>query len=115
MVPFQEILLTLGSIAGIVVLAGSVLIYVKGTYSKSVIEALRADLSEERLDATKLQGKLDAQGAKLQAEITKNEVLTNLVTQKAQVEEVMALLNEHHQESLAAWAAITAELKRMHS
>jgi hypothetical protein len=52
--------------------------------------------------------------------INERNVLADLVTQKAQVEEVkqaviqgVDILNEHHNESLAAWAAISQELGRL--
>lgn len=117
----------MGAVAGIVVLSGSVLVYLKGSYSKAKIEALRGDLADLRqkhadADTEKLalENKYTALEVKYSSVINERNVLAELVTQKAQVDEVklavirgVEILEEHHSESLDAWSAIVTQLTHL--
>lgn len=96
-------------LVGICVLAaavGAAWIFLKGAYNKQRMEALREDVA----DLSRRNTNLVAENATFKTENTslKSEVasLESLVTQRAQVDEVLHILNEHHSESVAAWAAI---------
>lgn len=115
----QEWVGILGGLAGLAVLAGGILVFLKGSYNKARIEALRQDLSDyknreearakehaedlarherERTDDLHRMEKLETEVKHLS---TENSMLRDMVTQRADVALVADQLGSHHQQTIA--------------
>lgn len=109
---------------GLVLLVGSVLAIVRGSYNKARIQALREDnedlrnrvgdvehsLEQEKAarerDAIAAKGREEAMGLKVKHLESENDLLKQLVTQRANVDQVMERVNEHHRAAENAWGDI---------
>lgn len=110
----------IGGIAGIAVLLTSAFVFTKGSYNKARIEALRDDNNDLRARVEDLEGDLERSKtkeavleAKVNSLVNENQLLTALVTQRAQVEELTGVLSNHHREAMMAWSEIKEALARL--
>jgi phage I-like protein len=99
----------IGGAAGLAVLLGAAYIGFKGSYNKARIEALRGDLADAnvRLDAErdsrmKDEGRIDKLESEVRHLSSENELLRDLVTQRADVAAIATALSAHHDEALGA-------------
>ena len=103
----------IGGVAGLIVLGTGAVLFIKGSYNKARIEALRADIADykQREDSHDR----DMADCKNEVEIlrTRNEhlhdeveLLREMVTQRADVEAVMKALDTHHVQTIKALGAI---------
>lgn len=119
MVDLGNLLGIIGGIAGIIVLFTGALVFVRGSYNKARIEALRADIADYKSreeshdreigECNHKIGNLQQRCDHLESE---NITLRDLVTQRAAVEGLAAALTEHHRESLEAWKAIQVAIEK---
>lgn len=110
---FGRLLDVAGGIFGIIVILGGVIVFLRGSYNKARIDALRQDVQdyknreevreEERREDRLRIDRLQAQVDHLE---TENGMLRELVTSRAQVEELGVLLNDHHYEAVKVWGEI---------
>lgn len=110
----QEFLTLVGLVIGTVILIGGALVLVKGSYSKARIQALREDNEDLRNRVSDCEAKVDASEAReavLEQKVehleSENGLLTALVTQRANVDEVLTMLSEHHTAAMAGQQALT--------
>lgn len=116
----QEILTLVGLVIGTIVLVGGSLVLVRGSYSKARIQALREDNQDLRDRVSDCEAKCDASEAReavLATEVhhlkSENELLTSLVTQRANVDEVVELLSRHHTAAMAGQQKLTEAINRL--
>jgi cell division protein FtsB len=114
---FGSALGIIGGVLSIVLLLGGVLVFFKGSYSRARIEALRADVSDYKNREEVLVKRVTALESEVAHLKSENGILRDMVTQRAEVDAVMAavdmvgrelhslgaLLNEHHQEAMVVW------------
>lgn len=131
---FSEVLGIVGGVLGILILLGGGLALVRGSYSKATIEALRGDNDDLRKRLTDVEAnerRLIDKNDDLEKRYTKiegeNIVLLEAVTQRAEVDRLIALattllersqsteekLDEHHSEAMSAWSTIASTLQQI--
>jgi hypothetical protein len=108
----------LGGIAGLIVLLTGSLVYVRGSYNKSLIEALRKDIGDyQAREHTHDREMAECQGiiARHEAEIgtlkSENVVLREAVTQRAAVDVLADTAERHHTEMMNALEMIRDALQ----
>jgi len=108
------------AVISVMVLLGAAFVTFKGSFNKARIQGLRDDNQDLRervidseLEITQLKNQLEIQGSKLDSLDKENATLKDMITQRAQVDELKQLLSDHHSESLQAWSAISLELGRI--
>ena len=101
----QDVLTFVGLVITVLGLIGGSFALVKGSYNKARIQALREDNDDLRKrldDADKDSIRRDAREQTLIARIehveSENELLKTMVTQRANVDQVLDRLNEHHEQ-----------------
>lgn len=125
---FPEWLGVIGAVLSVALALGAALALVKGSYNKARIAALREDNDDLRarigdldneIERRKLKEEaLDAKVAKVDSE---NQLLRDLVTQRAEVDKVnlavqahheaaLSALEQHHEASTAAWTKVSDAL-----
>lgn len=116
-----DFLATTAVILAALVALGGGLALVRGAYSKARVEALREDVDDAEKRLKVCEQKLSASEAReatLEAKVqhveSENELLTALVTQKANVDEVLSLLNDHHEAAMEWMRKLTAAIVDLH-
>lgn len=99
----KEFFGALGIVVGAVVLLGASLGMIRGSYNKARIQALREDNEDLRNRVRDVEDKCTASEArealleqKVEHMENENVLLTALVTQRANVDEVLGELRDHH-------------------
>lgn len=103
----------LGGICGILVLVAGAWVNFKGSYNKARLEALREDLGDYRDRVNQLESKEIIQSKDIQRLSSENDLLKGLVTQRAQVEQVLEELSLHHAEAMRQWEGMNEILRKM--
>lgn len=105
---FSQFLIAVAATVTAVVVIGGALALVRGSYNKARIAALREDVGDFQVRLKSCEEQLDESKAREAALKTKVEyleqkenLLTALVTQRADVEAVLEKLNEHHEAAMA--------------
>jgi peptidoglycan hydrolase CwlO-like protein len=103
----------IGGAFGIIVLIIGAVVFINGSYNKARIQALREDnddlrnrvddLDDEAERAKIREDKLEAQVKHLS---TENQLLADMITQRANVEALADLLEHHHREAMKSWKEI---------
>jgi septal ring factor EnvC (AmiA/AmiB activator) len=115
------------AVIGLLTIIGGALVLIKGSYSKARIQALREDNEDLRnrvADGEQETIRLKAGVAELKIEVdrerSENQLLRQMVTQRANVDEVLDILNQHHDEAREQWAKandllakLTAAIERL--
>lgn len=108
------------TLVGLMVILGAGWVTFKGSFNKATIIGLREDNTDLRnrvtdleLESTRLKTKTEVQEGKIISLQNENTTLKDMITQRAQVDELKTMLAEHHTESLAAWSAISRGLGRL--
>lgn len=103
----------IGGIFGILSLVGGAAIYLRASYAKARIEALNAEIEEEkrrsaslRIDLNALQAKCDIQEAKITA-------LQELVTQRAQLDSLRASIEAMRLDTLTVDRKVNELLEKV--
>lgn len=127
-VNLPEWLGVIGAVLSIALALGAALALVKGSYNKARIAALREDNDDLRARVGDLDSELERQKlrdqtreAKIAKVDSENQLLRDMVTQRAEVDRVnqavaehhkkaMTSLEEHHQASSQAWAQVSDAL-----
>lgn len=98
---------------GIIVLGVGALLFVNGSYNKARTIALREDNQDLRArvddqDKVILRhiAKESSYEARLTAVESENQLLRDMVTQRADVQMVLETLNNHHATAMTAWKEI---------
>jgi predicted nuclease with TOPRIM domain len=98
---------------GALLLVGAAAALVRGSYSKARIQALREDNEDLRARVSDLEGTVASNRSReanteqrLSHVEEENKLLKDMVTQRANVEAMLDLLEHHHSESMAAWNRI---------
>jgi predicted nuclease with TOPRIM domain len=106
-IQFQELVTFIGVVLGVLALLGGSLALVRGSYTKARIQGLREDNEDlrSRLDdcdkeETRLKAREEALKAKVASVQSENEALKAMVTQRANVDEVLVRLNAHHEDAM---------------
>lgn len=112
----QGILGVVGAIVSITVLAGGIVVFFKGSYNKARIEALRQDLTDEKSRNESMRRRVEEDHAKMQVmegDIVhlkdENQMLREMVTQRAEVERLTGLFMDAIQEVMHELKAIREE------
>lgn len=118
----------IGAVLSIALALGAALALVRGSYTKARISALREDnddlrarVSDMDVELERRKAKEDVMSAKVDKINSENQLLRDMVTQRAEVEKVqaavqahhqaaMVTLEEHHQASTEAWTKISDAL-----
>lgn len=107
-----------GSTFGVIVLLISAFIFVSGSYNKARIQALREDNQDLRDRVNDLDSELErtkAREDKLEAQVqhlvTENQLLADMITQRANVEALSDMLDHHHSEAMKAWDKIAKAIE----
>lgn len=110
----------IGGIAGIIILLTGAFVFVKGSYSKAKIEALRQDNSDLRDRVNDLEHEVAARRAKeeelehkLIEATEKIDLLSEMVMQRANVEAIHDIVENHHIEAKTAWTQIQEYLREL--
>lgn len=113
-----SVLLTISAVVGAIVLIGGSLALVRGSYNKARIQALREDNDDLRARQKDTEDRLDAAearevtlGLELEHVRSENRMLTTMVTQRADVQTVLSLLNEHHEQAMGVWRKLLTFLE----
>lgn len=106
----------MGIVGGLIAILGAitgVLIFVRGSYSKARLQALREDnddlrkrVDDQDRELEKCRAREDKHDTEIKALKSENALLREMVTSKAEVEQLMKLLTTHHRRAEAAWASI---------
>lgn len=121
----------IGGLAALLVLFIGALVYVRGSYSKAKIEALRADnddlrkkigdlsrdledeRNERRREGELHRLQLTEMDDKLSHALAQNSMLADMITQRANVEAIHDQIDAHHKAAEAAWTDIQETLREM--
>jgi chromosome segregation ATPase len=108
------------AVIGLLILVGGAIALVRGSYNKARIQALREDNDDLRArlddcdkkinDHEQRETIMDGKIEHLQSE---NYILTQMITQRANVAEVVELLQEHHLQTTENWKKILGMLAEM--
>ena len=105
----------IGAMCGIIVLIAGALVIARSSFSRAQIEALREDNKDLRDRSDDHQKDI----AHLESEVTRlsneNELLRGMVTQRAQVEQVLAELNIHHEAAMEVWDRMDHSMSELNS
>lgn len=108
-VNLPEWLGVIGAVLSIALALGAALALVKGSYNKARIAALREDNDDLRARVGDMDNELERRKLReetLNARVDKvdseNQLLRDLVTQRAEVDKVHNAVQEHHEAALAA-------------
>lgn len=107
---FGSIVGIIGGVCGILVLLTGALVFAKGSFSKARIEALRDDNEDLRSRVSDLEKKEALQHKDIERLQGENELLKEMVTQRAQVDAVVSLLNMHHEQAVDTWIRLSNEM-----
>lgn len=114
-----DVLGIIGGVAGLIVLFTGALVFMRGSYNKARIEALRQDIADYRQREDSRERDIQACNLKIEHLTSKanhleseNTSLRELVTQRAAVENLAKSLNRHHAESLEAWKEIRDAIEK---
>lgn len=114
----QEILTVVGLVVTTIILVGGALALVRGSYNKARIQALREDNDDLRNRVKDCEDKIvvgEGREAVLEQKVehleSENGLLTALVTQRANVDEVLQMLSDHHQAAMAGQQALTDAIR----
>jgi predicted nuclease with TOPRIM domain len=116
----QQTLGVIGSLLALIVLLTGVYFFIKGSYNKARIEALRQDADDlrhrlndllaEKQESITTRDRYHAERNHLRDEVA---TLRDMVTQRAEVHELTEMMAEHHTESMQAWSTIAQAIARM--
>lgn len=116
----QEFLTLVGLVIGTIILVGGSLVLVRGSYNKARIQALREDVDDLQNRVLDRDGQLaecrvreDVLEQKVNHLNSENALLKAMVTQRANVDEVLAMLSDHHTAAMNGQAALTAAIKTL--
>jgi chromosome segregation ATPase len=111
----------IGGAITLLVLVGGAAALIRASYSKARVDALREDNSDLRARVGDIDMELDRQKTRadmLEQKLThvkaENDLLKDLVTQRANVEAIADVLDFHHKESMEAWEKICKTIKDNH-
>lgn len=105
----------IGGICGIIVFVAGALVIARSSFSKAQIEALREDNTDLRNRVKDLEDKETRNTAEISRLSGENELLKGMVTQRAQVEQVLAELNVHHEAAMEVWDKMEHSLEDLNS
>jgi polyhydroxyalkanoate synthesis regulator protein len=115
-----QFLVAVAAVIGAIVLIGGALALVRGSYNKARIQALREDNEDLRNRVQDCEDKLTAADAretalemKVQHVESENDLLTQLVTQRADVDKVLKLLDDHHKAAMSGQAKLTKAIEAL--
>lgn len=121
-------------VVGILTIGGlisGVVVFVRASYSKAKIESLQQDntnlraevadldrrLERERTDRERHEEKVKAESEQLKAQLegalTQNQMLADMILQRANIEAVHDQIDQHHQEAKQAWTSLIDEVKKI--
>lgn len=116
----NEVLGAVAAAVGLLILIGGALALVRGSYNKARIQALREDVGDyiRRLDdceerCSQAEHREEALELKVDHLKSENSLLTQLVTQRADVDKVLTLLSQHHEAAMAGQAALTEAIQSL--
>lgn len=102
----------------LLVLVGGAAALIRGSYNRARVDALREDNSDLRARVADIDHELERQKSKaeqLDAKVSnlksENDLLRDMVTQRANVEAIGDVLDFHHKESMEAWEKICKAIK----
>lgn len=111
----------LGVTGGLIAILGAivgVLLFVRGSYNKARLQALREDnddlrkrVDDQDKELEKCRIREDKHDAEIKALRSENLLLRDMVTSKAEVGQLMDLLATHHRRAETAWANILKTLE----
>lgn len=108
-----------GGILAIIILLIGALVFIKGSYNKARIQALREDnedlrarIMDQERELVILKATKETHTTQIQHLEAENQLLANMITQRANVEALSDLLEMHHKESLQAWKNIQKAIER---
>lgn len=110
-----------GTVFGIAILLGGVYFAFKASYNTARIQALRDDNTDLRHRVDDLDGEIERAKQReetLEVKVhhleSENQLLREMVLQRAEVGAVASKLDEHHQQAMEAWRKmiIALEAKR---
>src|SRR5690349_2480241 len=117
---FMQFATGLAAIIGLLILIGGAIALVRGSYNKARIQALREDNDDLRARLNDCDKKISEHVAaetlleqKVDHLTSENVMLTQMVTQRANVDEVITLLNVHHVQSMEYWERMTTAMEGM--
>ena len=97
----------------LLVLLGGSYVVLKSSVNKATVSELRGSLEDARKDNAELRLKQDADHAKLMHLEDENKLLKALVTQKANVDAVLDLLEEHHRMAMKKQEEIMTAIREL--
>lgn len=103
-----------GSILGILVLAGTALALIRGSYTKALTEALRTRLDETDKELTRERGRRERLEDRVKHVEAENETLKNLVLQRAEFEQINAAMREHHEQASINWTQLNEKMEEFY-
>lgn len=110
----------IGAIISVCLAIGAGIALVRGSYNRARMDALRQDNADLRVrqddthkELVDCQNKLALAEGRITHLEQEKELLTALVTQRAEFEKVLDALNNHHERAEETWAALAAAMMQV--